>query len=269
MSMAAPAFNLRTDLDAMWLLPSLKPRIANQLAGLVNTSPAWMKNERPLVSFSFDDVAKSAAHSGARLLAEHGATGTFYVSGSLVGTQGDYWINADRDDIAELIRSGHEIGCHTHGHLSIANATPERIFAETRTNTRFLRTLEPNLKIDNFAYPFGRASLGLKKRLATRFHSSRGTRAEVNHGRIDLQLLSAFPLIDRKMTPRGIDRILDRAVQTNGWAIFYTNDVALQPSPYGCSPALLAYALTAAEARGIECAPIRDALAKIGAERTF
>jgi peptidoglycan/xylan/chitin deacetylase (PgdA/CDA1 family) len=38
-----------------------------------------------MVSFTFDDIPKSAATIGAAILEEYDARGTFYVSGGLVG----------------------------------------------------------------------------------------------------------------------------------------------------------------------------------------
>ena len=38
-----------------------------------------------MVSFTFDDLPKSAVTTGAGMLEAHGARGTFYVSGGLVG----------------------------------------------------------------------------------------------------------------------------------------------------------------------------------------
>jgi hypothetical protein len=46
--------------------------------------------------------------------------------------------------------------------------------------------------------------------------------------------------------------------------IFFTHDIALRPSPYGCTPALLARAVDGAQARGIACVTVDDALRRIG-----
>lgn len=266
--MTVSALDLPTDLDTLGFLPGLRFRLAHRIAMHIQVTPFQMANRKPLVSFSFDDVPQSAARTGADLLSEHGAIATFFVSGSLIGQQADHWDMIQPIDLSNLVRGGHEIGCHTFGHLSIAESDPNRILDDTQANLRFLQTIEPTLTMENFAFPYGRGSFALKRKLAKSFRSSRGIVPNVNTGRIDLQFLSALPLIDRQMTPGGIDRILDQTAATNGWAIFYTHDVAPQPSPYGCSPALLAYTLTAAAARGIDCVSIRDGLDRIGVNKS-
>ena len=83
-------------------------------------------------------------------------------------------------------------------------------------------------------------------------------RAGVNAG-VDLQFLRAIPLIDREMDRR-IDRAFDEAQTNNGWLIFYSHDVTDRPSPYGCSPALLAHALRAAAKRKIPALTMAEAM---------
>ena len=53
---------------------------------------------------------------------------------------------------------------------------------------------------------------------------------------------------------------LARCLARKGWLIFYGHDVTAAPSPYGCTPALFEAALRAAEARGIACLSVKEAL---------
>jgi hypothetical protein len=46
----------------------------------------------------------------------------------------------------------------------------------------------------------------------------------------------------------------------NGWLIFYGHDVTERPSPYGCSPALLAHALEAASRRNFPVLTMAEAM---------
>ncbi len=82
----------------------------------------------------------------------------------------------------------------------------------------------------------------------------------VNAGSVDLQFLRAMPLIDREMDFDRIDRAFDEAQTNNGWLIFYGHDVTDRPSPYGCSPALLAHALRAAAKRKIPALTMAEAM---------
>jgi hypothetical protein len=120
--------------------------------------------------------------------------------------------------------------------------------------------VDPTIKIENFAYPFGYGSFGRKQQLKAAFQSSRGIVPGVNSGTVDLQFLRAMPLIDRHIDRDAIERALDETYMNNGWLIFYGHDVAETPSPYGCSPALLSHALEAASHRKIRGLSMAEAL---------
>jgi hypothetical protein len=80
-----------------------------------------------------------------------------------------------------------------------------------------------------------------------------------------LQFLRSTPLIDKDIDRAGIDRVFDEAVATNGWLIFYTHDVADNPSPWGCTPGLLQYALDAAKRRNLPMVSVAEALRRANA----
>jgi hypothetical protein len=136
---------------------------------------------------------------------------------------------------------------------------------EIENNRRYLLALDPSIQIENFAYPYGIGSVWRKGQLGKTFRSSRGIIPGVNSGIADLQFLRATPLIDRDIDFDGIDRAFDEAVARNGWLIFYSHDVAAEPSPYGCSPSLLKHALEAAARRNIQILSVTDALRAAGA----
>ena len=164
-----------------------------------------------------------------------------------------------------LHRGGHEIGCHTFSHTRAVDLDAAAMAAEIEKNCRYLLALDRSIKIDNFAYPFGLGSVSRKAQLRKVFHSSRGIRPGINSGIVDLQFLRANPLIERHIDPDGIDRAFDEAATKNGWLIFYSHDVAAEPSPYGCSPALLRKALDAASRRKIPILSVAQALQLAGA----
>src|SRR4029077_14628151 len=93
-----------------------------------------------------------------------------------------------------------------------------------------------------------------------RFETCRSIVPGVNSGSVDLQFLHAVPLIERQMDRDGIERAFDEAQATNGWLIFYGHDVTDRPSPYGCSPALLDYALETAARRKMPALTMAEAM---------
>ena len=156
------------------LLSEARAKVGHRLAMHLRVDLFRLRNSTPMVSFTFDDLPKSAVTTGAQMLEAHGARGTFYVSGSLVGADAPDWVAGDADDVVALHRRGHDIGCHTFSHQ------------------------------------------------------------------------------------RACD--LDEAQINNGWLIFYGHDVTDRPSPYGCTPALLAHALRAASRRNIPALTMAEAM---------
>jgi peptidoglycan/xylan/chitin deacetylase (PgdA/CDA1 family) len=250
-------------MNAMW--SDAKARVSHRLATHLRVESFQLLNPTPMVSFTFDDIPKSAATTGARILEDHGAHGTFYVSGGLVGTTSPNWDVVEIPDILALCRNGHEIGCHTFSHQRACDLDQQSMAEEIERNREYLRTLDPSIKVWNFAYPFGYGSFGRKRQLKTEFNSCRSIVPGVNFGAVDLQFLRAMPLIDQRIDRDGIERAFDDAQNNNGWLIFYSHDVADRPSPYGCSPALMNHALEAASRRQIPVLNMAEALQCAGA----
>jgi peptidoglycan/xylan/chitin deacetylase (PgdA/CDA1 family) len=243
----------------------LRARLSNRLARHLYAAPLRLAGTGAMVSFTFDDIPKSSVTVGAAMLEQYNARGTFYVSGGLVDQRSEHWIGASADDIIGLHRSGHEIACHTFSHTRAADLDASAMTAEVEKNRRYLRQLDSSIRLENFAYPYGFASVSHKRRLGKAFRSSRGILPGVNSGTLDLQFLRATPLIEHDIDIAGIDRVFDEAVASSGWLIFYGHDVETEPSPYGCSPSFLRHALDAALRRNMPIVSVAEALSRAGA----
>jgi peptidoglycan/xylan/chitin deacetylase (PgdA/CDA1 family) len=250
-------------MKTMW--SEAKARVSHRLATHLRVEPFRLRNKTPIVSFTFDDIPRSAATTGAGILEDHGARGTFYVSGGLVGTASPDWTNVEAQDIVALHDKGHEIGCHTFSHKRACDLDARTLADEIKRNRAYLRTLKPSIEVENFAYPFGYGSYVRKGQLKKEFKSCRSIAPGVNSGTVDLQFLRALPLIDYRIDRSAIERAFDEALNTNGWLIFYSHDVAGRPSPYGCSPALMNHALEAASIRKIPVLNMAEASRCVGA----
>jgi peptidoglycan/xylan/chitin deacetylase (PgdA/CDA1 family) len=244
---------------------SLKARAGNRLARHFLPTPLRLANTKAMVSFTFDDIPDSAARMGAPLVEEHGGRATFYVAGGLVGEASRYWTAVAADEIIALHRNGHEIGCHTFSHPSAVDLNKVVMAAEFERNQRYFTALEPSIRLENFAYPFGLASVAYKRQLKGSFRSSRGILPGVNRGVVDLHYLRAIPLVEELIDGPAIERACDAALASRGWLIFYSHDVAARPSPYGCTPQLLRRALRAALRRDIPIVTVAEALTRAGA----
>jgi len=244
---------------------ALQGRVSNRLARHFRAAPHRLPAHAPIVSFTFDDAPDSAAGEGAALLEEHGGRGTFYLAGSLIGRPSDHWHGLSDEAIVRLHRAGHEIGCHTFSHQSSANLDEAAMAREIERNRTYFRSIDSSINLENFAYPYGIASVWRKPQLARAFRSARGILPGVNSDVIDLQFLRASPLVDCEIDKAGVDRYFDQAVASGGWLIFYGHDVADAPSPYGCTPDLMRHALEAAQRRGMPIVTVAEALRRIGA----
>lgn len=250
-------------MQTMW--SEAKAKVSHRLAMHLRIEAFRLLNATPMVSFTFDDIPQSAATRGAAMIEAHDATATFYVAGGLIGAPSPNWRMIAGQDIAALHARGHEIGCHTFSHARICDLDASALGDEIDRNRRYFDALDPSIRIENFAYPFGYGSFARSRQLKSAFRSCRSIVPGVNHDVVDLQFLQAMPLIDGRIDRDRIDRAFDETCENNGWLIFYTHDVAERPSPFGCSPALLDHALRASADRNVSILNIAEALRCAGA----
>ncbi len=142
--------------------PALSARVSNRLSRYFCTTPFRLRNQRPMVSFTFDDFPESAAAAGTSIFEQYDAKATFYVAGDLVDKWCGHWQGVGADAIVELHRRGHEIGCHTFSHSPATDLDAARFAAEIEKNRRYLLGLDPSIEIENFAYPYGLGSVWRK-----------------------------------------------------------------------------------------------------------
>jgi peptidoglycan/xylan/chitin deacetylase (PgdA/CDA1 family) len=105
-----------------------------------------------IISFTFDDFPKSAAQHGAEAMDMIGASATYYTCTGMAGhtnVMGDIFT---ADDIAPLIKAGHEIGTHTETHLDCARVDTETIRSEISTNAANLEAIIGKTPEPHFAW---------------------------------------------------------------------------------------------------------------------
>src|ERR1700680_2210062 len=127
---------------------ALRARVGNRLVRHFGTVPFRMRNKSPMVSFTFDDVPKTAATVGAPLLEQYDGRGTFYIAGDLVDKWSGNWIGLSADEIVGLHRRGHEIACHTFSHLRAPDLTAAAMAAEIEKNRHYLLALDASIQIE-------------------------------------------------------------------------------------------------------------------------
>ena len=249
------------------ILDTFSRKISRGLSHYLCVYPFVMNNSEPLVSFTFDDVPDSAYKNGAPLLEQHGARGTFFVSGGLCGTTHSDWRLMSAADCADLYRRGHEIGCHTFSHRAAQDVNARQMEEEIARNRAFFKSVSRDLVLETFAYPYGSVSPARKRQLHRYFRACRGVKSQINAGQLDLGLLASVALMDSKIDTIEIDRLLRETRRRNGWLIFFTHDVKANPTPLGCTPELLDYAIAGATMMGTRVLTAREALNCLEAQR--
>ena len=230
-----------------------------------NWTPAARRSRAtgPIVSFTFDDFPKSAVSNGARILEAKGVRGSYYAAGCFVGLRDEGLDYYDREDLSALTEAGHEIGCHTFGHLRLPFTQDVEIIADLARNRDFINDVLDDYRMSTFAYPFGHVDVWKKALIGKEFPVSRGIFPGVNRGRVDFQQLKAIPMERRSFGEEAGLRALDEAVATNGWVVFFVHDVSDDPSPYGCTADTLARMVDAALSRGMAALPVREAAEQV------
>jgi peptidoglycan/xylan/chitin deacetylase (PgdA/CDA1 family) len=221
---------------------TLASALSGRLSAAVRSKPFAIHLKRPIVSFTFDDASRSAVTVGARILEAHDALGTFY---------------------------GHELGCQTFSHVRVSSLSPSQFRAEIDRNQAFISSLCGDVRLTNFAYPFGEVSLSRKLQVQSAFASGRGISPGVNSGTADLGSLKAAPLRAEGRGERAVEAYLERAGRDNGWLIFYAYDIDPDPSVRGATPEQLEMAVAAARDRGYDILTVRNALGRLAAAALY
>jgi peptidoglycan/xylan/chitin deacetylase (PgdA/CDA1 family) len=238
----------------------LARRASHRVARHLPFAPRLMRNNEPLVSFTFDDVPVSAHTNGASMIEAHGARATFYVATGLLGQYSDFWTILGPDEVADLHLRGHEIGLHSHRHAPASSLGANSFADDIKRNREALSHINAGIDARNFAYPFGQCTLARKHQLNSLVRSSRSIYAGVNRAVLDPHYVRATELCDARLTPDRLETCLDRTHGTQSWLVFCMHDVSDMPSAIGCSRRFLDRALEGVARRGMRIVTVDAAL---------
>lgn len=213
-----------------------------------------------VISFTFDDFPHSALEMGGAVLSRFGLAGTFYVALGLAGKvepSGDMFLESD---LAALIKAGHELGCHTFSHCHSWETDPQAFEASVVQNAKALGRILPDAGFKTFSYPICPPRPMTKTRVARHFLCCRAGGQTLNSGSTDLNQLSSFFLEKSRDDIQRVKNLIDLNQQVRGWLIFATHDVALNPTPYGCTPDFFEEVVRYSVERGARVLPVAKAL---------
>jgi peptidoglycan/xylan/chitin deacetylase (PgdA/CDA1 family) len=223
-----------------------------------------LRPDRAVVSFTFDDPARSAAEVGAPILEERGCRATFYVAcGLLSRPSGDaeHPLLAD-EGLSPLAERGHDIQGHTYSHLNLRKTTPERIAQDCRRNRDRLDQLLRRHPIEHFAYPYGYVSPWAKRVLGGTYRTMRSTEAGVNRERTDLRRLKAISLCSVDFDSELIRSVVD-GLDRPGWLLFFTHEIDPSPSAWGTTPDALEWVVDYCLERDRRILTVSDAFREV------
>jgi peptidoglycan/xylan/chitin deacetylase (PgdA/CDA1 family) len=229
-------------------------------------APMQVVPDHAIVTFTFDDFPKSAATTGAAALEKRGWRGTYYASAGYAGGETHHGVMFDTGDLHALARKGHEIGCHTYGHLDASRTAPEDLLADVARNARALAAMGLEQDISSFAFAYGETTPAAKRALAGRFATLRGVRAGINRGTADRALLKSVPLDGGEA---GIARAIEAAgtlAGHPGWLIYYAHDIQEQPTQWGCTPEQFERVCVAVERSGARVMTMAEAVTSLETE---
>lgn len=221
--------------------------------------------ERPVISFTFDDVPDSTLHYGAAILEKYGLHGTFYIAGNLTGTSETSRQLINENGIRELADRGHEIGCHTYTHPNIAALSGTRLQDDIDRNRSFLKRIlgarsAGRTEKFNFAYPYNAVSYFAYRRLAKNYRTCRAGENLINRGATCPQMLFGMEIGQPEQRSAELTREIDAVKQQPGWLIFFTHDISDTPTPYGCTPATFEQLVQYAVQSGCAILTVNEAL---------
>ncbi len=218
--------------------------------------------ERPLASITFDDFPRSAWTVAGPILERFGAKATYYASGRFCGASEDGIDYFDAEDLRAAYRAGHEIGAHSFAHEMAPLISSSELAADEERNAIALCEILGGARPASYAYPYGEVSPRTKALMGKLFATARGIRPGVNAGRIDLAQLLAVPIEHRRWKPDEIRLAVEDARARNGWLILFTHDVSDDPSPFGCTPAMLTEVMAMLAAEQVPVVPVKHAMAE-------
>jgi peptidoglycan/xylan/chitin deacetylase (PgdA/CDA1 family) len=217
--------------------------------------------QEPTVTFCFDDFPRTALTEAGALLSQAGCHGTYYAAAGLVNTHTELGEQFTRQDLVDLMADGHELASHTFNHISGRSIPFETFVTDVSKGWRALSELTGSPVSRNFAYPYGELTLKTKQGLASVMTTCRGIYGGLNGPSVDLSLLRACSLYGGKERSHHAQKLILTAKRDYKWLIFYTHDVASEPSRFGCSPELFESTLSFALNHGVRVLSIQEVVA--------
>ena len=234
-------------------------KVDRYLSGWTHQNRVPVHLERPIITVTFDDFPRSALTQGAPVLEAFGGTGVYYACAGFESGQNHFGDLYTWADVKALREGGHELACHTSGHLSSRETTPARLAGDCAVNrSQFAANGVETL--DHFAFPFGEITASAKARLGPEYQTLRSIDGGLITTDVDLWRLPAFPAIEEPKARQALMKAAMSLADIPGWLIVYTHDVREDPTEWGCTRETLADVVATATGAGAEIKTLSEAL---------
>lgn len=220
--------------------------LRRQVISCVSSRRVPLGNRGPVVSFCFDDFPRTALTTGGRILNSLGVAGSYYVAAGLMNKMNELGEQFHREDLDAALADGHELASHTFSHISCRSVSASTFLADVQKGRQAIEQLTGKPDSGNFAFPFGDLTLKAKKLVGPGAVSCRSTWKGFNGPDVDLNLLRANSLYGGRDECVIAQKLILDNERKKGWLIFYSHDVQETPSRFGCTPALLEFAVSCA-----------------------
>jgi peptidoglycan/xylan/chitin deacetylase (PgdA/CDA1 family) len=228
-----------------------------------------LRNNDPVISFTFDDFPRSALHTGGAILTSFGLKGTYYAALGLMGRQEPTGTMFLAEDLTLLQEQGHELGCHTFSHCHSAETETREFEKAITANQQALNNFFPTASFTTFSYPISPPRARTKRKVSRRFVCCRGGGQTFNAGTADLGYLAAYFLEQSRGDIEVVKDVIQRNHRARGWLIFATHDICDAPTPFGCTPEFFEGVVRCSLASGARILPVAQAWREVGGSPRF
>lgn len=247
------------------MILSIPQRIAYRAGNMLPLGHRSSRNQRGILSVTFDDFPRSAWLAGGEMLAEAGGQGTYYLSGTFRDANIDGVPYVQDEDVLRLVAAGHELGCHSFDHRSVLQCSLRDYLGSVQRNAELVDSLLPGYRIRSHAFPYGHVRLANRIALRQRFDVLRGIRTPRRLAAFDPTHADAAGLEVRRQDAIDWPRLIADTARRRGWLILFTHGVTDRPTPYDTRPRELKRILSCARSEGLDIVPVGAALDRIGA----
>ena len=178
--------------------------------------------QEPLITVTFDDGFESIYKSAMPLLQKYGIRSTQYV----ISGQTDDINYVSWEQVEQMQKAGHEIGCHTMNHPDLTTLVDEELeYQIKQCKAELTGRFGP---IYNFASPYGSADDRTLNTVSKYFDSQRNTNGDPSNGvnEADMNLASNFDryniigvTVRHDTKKEELEKLVDYAKANNGWIV--------------------------------------------------